>query len=173
MSRPRIEGILENAGVATAEALSRAAEFQVRERCTLPHALAALGLADEEAVCRVIANALRFTYVALDDAEVDTDLVSRLPAGFCQHRLAVPLASDTGVRLAMAEPLNYRAVQDVEFRTGKSVIVVVASERTVRVLLERLEGDHADRPLYELLAGTTQWGEAEFDSGESHDGQGE
>ena len=144
MTGQRLATVLEQVCAADTATLERAAQYQAREGGTLPRALAALGVASEETIYRGLARALRLDYVAADAAQADPDLAGTLPAGFCRRHLAVPLVSgDRAVRLAMAEPLHYRTIQDVEFRTGRSVTVVVASESTVRALLARLEGGGA------------------------------
>ena len=168
MTLQRLTMLLQEVGVVDATALARAVQYQAREGGTLPRALAALGLASEETVCEALARGLRVDYVSLEAASVDEELMANLPPGFCRERLALPLASDRrGVRLAMAEPLNYRTVQDVEFRTGRAVHVVLASETTVRSLLERREGAHADEPLFDILSGAVPSGEVDVPSGEA------
>jgi type II secretory ATPase GspE/PulE/Tfp pilus assembly ATPase PilB-like protein len=73
---------------------------------------------------------------------------------------------DRGVRVAMADPLDARAIDDVQFRTGRRVEPVVASARTidrglteaygaerVRSVLLRLEGHGRGRPVAGGAAG--------------------
>jgi hypothetical protein len=137
-----LSAVLEAAGIVAAAGLARALDTQAQDGGTLVRVIATPDLADEETVCAAIAKGLRFEYVAPHGAEVDHELLGKIAPGFCRDRLVVPIGVVGGsVRLAMADPLDYRTVQDVEFRTGKRVIAVAASETTVQLLLGRLSGE--------------------------------
>jgi len=163
--------ILLGAGLVDSAGLARALEAQERDPGSLGRALASLGLAEEEAVSRAIAKGLNLESPGLEGAEVAKETAALLPAEFCRRRLAAPLGSEgKSLRLAMADPLDFSTIQDVEFRTGMRVIVVVAGETSILALVKRLYPALQDLQATEALLalahpeGEVEVAEAEFEA---------
>ena len=104
-------------GIVDAASLDRAVQIQTAKGGTLPRILSSLGLADEEKACATIADGLRLSYLEPDAVSGLGDAaMSLLPADFSRERLVLALGIEGGaLRLAMANPLDYRTLQDVEF----------------------------------------------------------
>lgn len=131
--------LLMRAGVVDATGLSRAQEVQNRESVSLGRALAMLSLADERVTAAAIAEGLHLELLGPELPEVAAEVAALLPGEFCHQRIVAPLSVQGRVlRLAMADPLNLFTIQDVEFRTSKGVVAVVASEALLRNLLSQL-----------------------------------
>ena len=131
--------VLMRAGVVDATGLSRAQEVQNRESVSLGRALAMLSLADEKVTAAAIADGLHLELLGPELPEVAAEVAALLPGEFCHQRIVAPLSVQGRVlRLAMADPLNLFTIQDVEFRTNKGVVAVVASEALLRNLLSQL-----------------------------------
>ena len=82
----------------------------------------------------------------------DAGAVSLLPEGLARRLQVVPLrASSRSLTLAMADPLDLAAVEDVRFRTGRRIEVMVAPEPEVLRALERGYGSELEQ-LVEVLA---------------------
>ena len=131
--------LLVRIGLIDSSGLSQARRVQELENVTLGKALATLGLADEEAVSAAIAKELRLELLHSELPAVPSDVAALLPSDLCNKRLIVPLGVEGNtLRLAMTDPLDFAAVQDAEFRAGKRVVAVVASETIVRNLLNQV-----------------------------------
>ena len=139
VSEQLIGDLLIRAGLIDTSALSRAREEQQKCGISLALALANLGLADERGIAVAIAKSLQLESLSAELPEVPPDVSALLPADFCRKRQIVPL-SLTGkvLRLAVIDPMDYATTQDAEFRSGKRVTAVVASEASVRALLDRV-----------------------------------
>lgn len=99
-----------------------------------------------------IAGSLGLESLGPEAAEVQPEAAGLLTSEFCRRRLVAPLAAGKKtVRMAVTDPMDYETIQDVEFRTGKRVVTVVASERSVVELLDRLYPKE-DLPLNSLAA---------------------
>jgi type IV pilus assembly protein PilB len=162
-----VANLLVRAGIVDATAIAGAVEIQAARGGTLPKILSALGLADEEAACTAIANGLRLEYVGPDAVSgLGDEVTALLPTDFSRERLVLSLGLDgASFRLAMANPLDYRTLQDVEFRTGKRVVAVVASETVVRSKLDRVgAGDRSDDTFDIFLKDVTPAGEVEWEA---------
>lgn len=149
------EGLIDSSG------LSRALEIQSKSNVSLGRALADLGLADENAVSAAIAKGLRFECLAIELPEIAPEIQALLPMKFCHKHTVVPLSMKGNVlRLAMVDPLDYPAIQDVMFRTSKEVVPVVAGQTSIVTLLSRFRSETLEaEETFESLTGTVPEGE--------------
>jgi type IV pilus assembly protein PilB len=149
------EGIIDSSG------LSRARETQEKFGISLSKALATLGLADEQAIVVAIAKSLHLESLDAELPEVAAEVAALLPSDFCRKRVVAPLSlQGTTLRVALADPIDYSTIQDVEFRTGKRVVAVVSSQTRIQSLIQEIYAQEAPAQLSALGAGDVQ-GEVE------------
>ncbi|HZI94299.1 MAG TPA: ATPase, T2SS/T4P/T4SS family [Patescibacteria group bacterium] len=163
---PKLEplgDILIKAGLVDEEGLSRAREIQQRDGGSIGRALAGLGLTDETSVTHAIAEAMTLECPDLASLVLETSTAALLPAEFCRTRGVAPLGVEgRTIRLAMANPLDYATLQDVEFRTNLRVVAVVAGESAIESLVERTyPAAPEERSTLELMAKANPAGEVE------------
>jgi type IV pilus assembly protein PilB len=148
-----IGDLLIQMGLADVSGLARAREAQEKGRCTLGKALASLGLADEEALSTAIAKKLHLELFIPEMLEASTELAAILSVDFCRKRVVAPLSLRGKVlRLALADPLDYSTTQDVEFRSGKRVVPVIASETSIHAMLKQIYPAEDQSQLNKLAA---------------------
>jgi type IV pilus assembly protein PilB len=154
--------LLIKAAVIDAAGLVRALEVQSEHSCSLGRALANLGLAEESVVATTMASGLHLEYLGGEPPDVDDTVAMLLPKQFCRKHRAAPLGVEGKLlTMAVTDPLNYTALQDAEFRTGKKVVMVVVTEDWLEKLLGRLypEPDRASN--YSMLHNVNPAGEVE------------
>ena len=133
-----IGDLLMRAGVIDADGLTRAREVQKNQGVSLPKALSIAGLAAEQTIYNAIAQSLHLDLLTDDKVDVLPEVLALLPGDFCRKRLVAPLSlKGKSLRVAFADPSEYSVTQDVEFRSGKHVVAVVASDTVLRSLLDR------------------------------------
>jgi type IV pilus assembly protein PilB len=156
-----IGDFLMRAGLIDSPGLDRAQRIQSETGVSLGTAIASLGLATEDAVCKVIADRLQLESLSSAPPEIEAGVSALLPAAFCQKHLVVPLSLNGNfLRLAMVDPLDYSAIQDVKFRTSKEILPVVASQSSILALLNSCLSDSAGtQGIYEDLTGGAPIGE--------------
>jgi type IV pilus assembly protein PilB len=132
---PRVLGqLLLSSHAVDAETLDSALAEQRRTRERLGQVLARLGV-DPEAIAKGLAAQLRLEYaeppIRSDDAAL------RLVAPKLAERLrVVPVTcNERRVRIAMADPLDADAIDDLQFQTGRRVEPLVASVRAIEIAL--------------------------------------
>ncbi len=147
---PRVLGqlLLAAEAVAEDELLAALAE-QRKTRERLGEVLVRRGV-DPEAVARALAFQLRMPYVAPPLEPEEPAL--RLVDGALAARLRVlPLAiGETGLRVAMADPLDAAAIDDLQFQTGRRIEPVVALPSAVEQGLAAYQGDAVNAILTRL-----------------------
>src|SRR3984893_17858141 len=130
---------LVRTGLIDSSGLSRGREVQQKQGISLGKALASRGLGDEEAVSAAIAQSLHLELLTGDKLDVRPEIAALLPGDFCHKRLVAPLGLEGhALRVAFVDPMDFATTQDVEFRTGKRVVAVVASQSSIFRLLDQL-----------------------------------
>ena len=80
--------------------------------------------------------------IDLKEFEIDPEVLKQVPRATAEKHLVVPV-NRTGASLvvAMSDPSNIFAIDDLKFLTGYNIDVVVASEQAIREAIERLFAD--------------------------------
>lgn len=139
--RPKILGqLLVDARALSREDLDRALEAQREEGGRLGELLVRHGLATEGAVWRALAAQVGLPFEAAP-LRFDEDAVRCVTERLARARALVPLsATARTVTVAMADPLDLSAVDDLQFQTGRRVEARVAEPAAVAEALDRAYG---------------------------------
>lgn len=142
MQRRRLGDVLVDAGVLTPEQLSEVLASQqsaTGRRRKLGELLVESGIADERTIARALADQLGLTVADLSRMAVDPEVVRTLPRQVAERTRVVPLErTSSGLVVAVADPTNVLALDDVRLHTGSTdLVVTVATESQVREQLAR------------------------------------
>ncbi len=142
-SATRVGRILLDAGIITPEQLEYAlADASGRSLCAT---LAAEGVVDEATVARAVAESMRLPFIDVAAVEFDPTAVAALPVELALRHTALPIRFEEGeLVVAMADPANVLAVDDVRIVTGLEVRVEVAAEGDLRQAIERVASMQAN-----------------------------
>jgi type IV pilus assembly protein PilB len=133
-----LEQTLLSRGLVSRAQLDQAVRQQTLDGVTLGQALVSTGALREEQLIPVLAEAAGLRFVDVDMYTVDGAVASLVPAPICRHHLVLPIGreGDT-VLLAMAEPGNIVALDDVRPYLGLSVTPVVVERTALERALKR------------------------------------
>lgn len=130
--KKRLGEALVGAGLITPEQLERAIELQRSSGKRIGEVIVSMGLIDEDRLARVLAQELGLSYVSEREIDVKPEAVSLLNEQAARRYRAVPLERHgQTIVLAMADPQNVFALDDVAFITGCEVQPVVTTERGI------------------------------------------
>ena len=130
--------ILLEGGHVTPEQLANALEEQRRLGRSLGRVLVDLGLLSEGQLVSALATQIGLRFVDLSDYPVDGSAVMRVPSPVCRRHNALPIGYEDGKLLvAMADPANVFAVDDIRSMTGMDVKPVVATKADVLAAINR------------------------------------
>jgi len=87
---------------------------------TIAQAMVDSGFVDEHSFYQTIADALGTEYIDLTQREIPAAILKLIPSGLARLHRALPIG------LALADPLDPRAAEDLRFALGKDIDVVVA-----------------------------------------------
>ncbi len=124
-------------GMLTEAQLAQAREFQQTTGGGLAEILVKLGLVEEDELTRRIATAHRLNFVDPNAAEIDAELLARIPRQVIERHQILPLKSEHGVLLALTDPNDFQAIDEVQFLTNRPVETALASRSAVRKIIQR------------------------------------
>jgi hypothetical protein len=135
--------ILLDAGVITAEQLEEALEDQ---KLDPHHHLGAIlierGWVSEESVARVLASQVNAPFVELKHQDIEPSAVALLSGRLANQHTCVPIRyTDDRVTVAMVNPMDLVAIEDLERATGRGVDVVVSTGSQIQELIEAYYGE--------------------------------
>ena len=140
---------------------------QQRSGKPLEQILADFSIVEESQLLERIATSLGLDYVDLEGAEFVPELLSSIPPHAARGYGALPVGlDDESITVALTDPLNQQAVDDLRFACNKAITVVVAPIRQIESFIEKFYGsDQGDvDDLLSQLAGEVQVGdEGEID----------
>jgi type IV pilus assembly protein PilB len=130
---------LVQANLVTEDELRRAKQVEKQEGGSLSTTLVKLGVLTEDRLLSFLSELYEIPSVDLDHAEIDLAIARMIPAEVATKSQVVPVSrSGRTLRIAMANPANFFAIDDIKFVTGHEVEVCVATEAAVKRAIDRL-----------------------------------
>ncbi len=125
----------------TPEQLDTALEYQRRNGGRIGTVLIELGFADDDAITTVLSRQYGVPSINLAYFEVDPAVIKLIPVETAQKYMVIPLSRvGSTLTIAMADPTNVFAMDDIKFMTGFNVEPVVATETSIREAVEKYYG---------------------------------
>ncbi|NWG13600.1 MAG: type II secretion system protein GspE, partial [Acidobacteria bacterium] len=133
----QIGELLLRDNLITPEQLNAALEYQRRNGGRLGTILIELGFADDDAITTVLSRQYGVPSINLAYFEVDPSVIKLIPVETAQKYMVIPLSRvGSTLTIAMADPTNVFAMDDIKFMTGFNVEPVVATESSIREAVE-------------------------------------
>ena len=137
----KIGELLVECKVITQEQLEKALKIQQDKGGLIGQILVALGYTTEDGIAQVLTAQFGIPYLPLRHYTFDSELLRLVPENVARQYCLVPVdrIGDT-LTVAMADPLNTRAVEDIEMLSRCSVQVFVSTMSDVIEANERHYG---------------------------------
>jgi type IV pilus assembly protein PilB len=138
MSTNRLGELLVREKLISLQQLRQAQEEQRKSGKNLGYALAKLGYISDGEITNFLSAQYRVPAVELAEYEIDPDVTKLVSRDVCEKHKIVPISkSGSLLVVAMADPTNLHAIDDIKFLTGFNVEPVVASEQGINDAIER------------------------------------
>jgi len=164
--------VIVDLGFVEREAMDNAVEMAHSAGSAAERVLVSTGAITEAELARAVAERFGLDHLDLQLYRVDPDAAKLVTPAAIKRYQAVPVsfASDRTLLVAMADPANVLAVDDIAVMTGYEVRPAVASPSDIRSVLERINdpswgGGGGAAPDVELL-------EDDFSAAPPHNGGG-
>ena len=139
--RKRLGDLLIEVGFITQEQLDKALNVQQKMGKRLGKVLIELGYISEQSMIEVLEFQLGIPHVDLSIMGIDPEIAALIPESVAKRYQVIPIRREQDkVVLAMADPTNILAVDDVQLATGLMVEVVIATESEIERAINRSYG---------------------------------
>ena len=130
--------ILVERGIINRSQLEEALKFHKEKGIFFGVALVELKYATEEIIVQALTSQYGFPYLPLSNYEIAPDVLSSLPVDMCQKHCLVPIDKiGKSLTLAMANPLNLAALEEVEKLTDCMVQAFVSTATDIKAAIKR------------------------------------
>ena len=137
-SSNRLGELLVREKLISLQQLRNAQEEQKRSGSNLGYTLAKLGYISDGDITNFLSAQYRLPAVNLDEYEIETDVVKLVSRDVCEKHKIIPVSrSGSSLIVAMSDPTNLHAIDDIKFLTGYNVEPVVSSEMAIASAVER------------------------------------
>jgi len=134
----RMGEILVKSGLIDDNTLNKALEIQQIHKKRLGQILVDMGVADEVIIAKTLARQLKIPYGRLDNVKIAKEVIDLVPAELAENHLVIPIKKrENSILVAMANPLDLYALNDLRFFTQTRIDVAVAPESDVLDAIER------------------------------------
>ncbi len=148
----RLGDLLVKEKVITPEQLEQANKVQKEQRCRLASALVKLGFLSDEDVTNFLSRQYGVPAINLSYFEIDPAVVKLIPYETAKRYQILPLSRvGASLTIAMVDPTNVFAMDDIKFMTGFNIEPVVASESSIVDGIEKAYGTSKEEELEQVM----------------------
>ncbi len=134
----QLDELLRGRGLITDEQLEAARHQALQRGRSLGRVLIEMGHVTEATLVSILAEQLGLDFVDLDEQPIDPSAVSLVPEMVARRHNCIPIAFDEGrLVIAMADPANVVAVDDIRAMAKRDVRTVVATKAGVLGAINR------------------------------------
>src|SRR5262244_2715500 len=160
----RLGDLLVKEKIITPEQLEQANKVQKEQSCRLGSALVKLGFLTDEDVTNFLSRQYGGPAINLSYFEIDPAVVKLIPYETAKRYQILPLSRvGASLTIAMVDPTNVFAMDDIKFMTGFNIEPVVASESAIMEGIEKAYGSSQEEDMEKVMASMNDLGEADVE----------
>ncbi|MGD1214094.1 MAG: type IV-A pilus assembly ATPase PilB [Terriglobales bacterium] len=156
----RLGDLLVKEKVITPEQLEQATKLQKESHTRLASALVKLGFLSDEDVTNFLSRQYGVPAINLSYFEIDPAVVKLIPYETAKRYQILPLSRvGASLTIAMVDPTNVFAMDDIKFMTGFNIEPVVASESSIIDGIDKAYGTTKEEELEQVMQSMNDAGE--------------
>ena len=156
----RLGDLLVKEKVITQEQLEQATKLQKDSHTRLASALVKLGFLSDEDVTNFLSRQYGVPAINLSYFEIDPAVVKLIPYETAKRYQILPLSRvGASLTIAMVDPTNVFAMDDIKFMTGFNIEPVVASESSIIEGIDKAYGTSKEEELESVMQSMNELGE--------------
>jgi type IV pilus assembly protein PilB len=166
----RLGELLTKASLITQDQLKEALRIQKETGGKLGETLIKLGFVSEEDITECLSQQFGVPSINLQHFEIDSGVIKLIPGDVARKYNILPV-NKTGatITIAMADPTNVFAMDDIKFMTGYNVEPVVASELGIKAAIDSYYGTTSALELKKVMEDLQQAETADLEVLEEED----
>lgn len=134
--------LLVERNLLSTQQLEKALSFQKERGGLIGEILVELGFVKEEDIAQALTAQYGFPYLPLSNYEINPEIINVIPGRVSRQYLLIPIDRiGNNLTLAMSNPLNVQAIEDVELLSGCSIQTFVSTSSDVKKAIEKYYKD--------------------------------
>ncbi len=155
-TRKRIGDVLIDANIITQEQLMEALEEQRKTGKRLGEVLVDMKFTDETEIAEAMSQQMKIPLAKIREAKLAPEIIELLPENIVRKNNVIPFEVDEYnpniLRIAMADPLDIIAVDDISIITNMQIEIMVATPSDIAYAVEKYYGNEQSAKLAESFA---------------------
>jgi len=137
-TKKQLGELLIERGVITHDQLNQALEHWKENGGLIGEVLIQFKFASEKDIAQAVTSQYGFPYLPLANYEIDPEVIGAVSQDICCRHCLIPIDKiGKSLTLAMSNPLNYQASEDVEKESGCSVQVFVSTTTEITQAIDK------------------------------------
>ncbi|MCK9431929.1 MAG: hypothetical protein PHQ84_00720 [Candidatus Omnitrophica bacterium] len=134
--------LLLDRGIISQAQMEKGLEVQKEKGGLIGEILVGLGFVKEEDIAQALTAQYGFPYLPLGNYDVDAEITGIIPGRVARQYLLIPIEKiGNNLTLAMSNPLNIQAIEDVELLSGCRVQTFVSTSSDIKMAIEKYYKD--------------------------------
>ncbi|MEO0288704.1 MAG: type IV-A pilus assembly ATPase PilB [candidate division WOR-3 bacterium] len=131
-----LANLFTSAGILNREQVGKVFERQKETGESFIKSVVSLGFSTEEKIAKFLAKYFKTEFILIDKEEIPIQILNLIPEELATKHMMIPYKKTGNMLfLAMVNPANLNAIDDVKFKTGLDVIPVVTTENSLQKAL--------------------------------------
>ncbi len=144
--------LLQESGLINKEQLQEALQVQAETGESFREVLVSLGFVSDKEILKVLKGQLGIEYISLADHKIEPQVLSLIPEKLVHRHKVVPVRiMGNKLQVAMSDPLNIVAIDDLRLATGLEIEPVLAKERDLQAVINQLYGGAGFEQMFQSL----------------------
>lgn len=130
--------LLVERGIIEPDQLEKALNLQKEKGGLIGEILVELGFAKEEDIAQSLTAQYGFPFLPLSNYEIGPDVINIVPARVARQYVLIPIDKiGNNLTLAMSNPLNMHAIEDIELLSSCSIQTFVSTSSDIKKAIEK------------------------------------
>lgn len=154
--RERLKEILIKNKLITEDDLKLALQIQKEHGGKLSDCLVKLNLVSEKDLLLALSEGLGFPPISLARFKIDPEVLKSIPKEMAKHYQIIPVAKmGKALTVAMADPLNIFAIDDLKALTGYEINPIIAQQNEILNMIEQSYDEPAAEAIDDIIKDIT------------------
>ena len=150
--KERLTTLLVQNNLLTPDKLEKALKIQKEKKERIGDILVELGYISRDNLLEVLSTELNIPAIHLSRCKISPETLALVPKKAAEHYCLIPVSSfESTITLAMSDPMNVNALDDIHRTTGLEVRSVLASDKDIKEAIEHYYGENANQSFEKVM----------------------
>jgi len=150
--KERLTTLLVQNKLLTPEKLEQALKVQKEKKGRIGDILVELGYISRDNLLEILSTELNIPAIHLSRCKITPETLALVPKKVAEHYCLIPVSNfESTITLAMSDPMNVNAVDDIHRTTGLEVRPVLASDKDIKEAIEHYYGENPNHSFEKVM----------------------